>query len=150
VGGGGVYTRAASAALANDREQQPQPVVGSNTTAAAATNTIQTKQVQWYERRANMPAHLQEGMHDREVVEWLQTDQNLVGCIERKARVLKAGSYEEAAAQLPAGEEAADGDWYFCRGVLEVDTLHFTTYEEVAAGEPVDRSLGCWRLPSRS
>ena len=42
-------------------------------------------EVQWYERRANMPAHLQAGMHDREVVEWLQTDTNLVGCIERKA-----------------------------------------------------------------
>lgn len=52
-------------------------------------------QVQWYERRANMPAHLQEGMHDREVVEWLQTDTNLVGCIERKATVVKARSYEE-------------------------------------------------------
>ena len=52
-------------------------------------------QVQWYERRANMPAHLQEGMHDREVAEWLQTDTNLVGCIERKARVIKADSFEQ-------------------------------------------------------
>jgi hypothetical protein len=42
-----------------------------------------------------MPPHLQEGMHDREVAEWLQTDTNLVGCIERKARVVKAASYEE-------------------------------------------------------
>jgi hypothetical protein len=42
-----------------------------------------------------MPPALQEGMHEREVVEWLQTDTNLVGCIERKARVVKARSYEE-------------------------------------------------------
>jgi hypothetical protein len=40
-----------------------------------------------------MPPALQEGMHEREVVEWLQTDTNLVGCIERKARVVKARSY---------------------------------------------------------
>ena len=31
-----------------------------------------SRQVQWYERRANMPEHLQPGMHDREVAEWLQ------------------------------------------------------------------------------
>jgi hypothetical protein len=42
-----------------------------------------------------MPPNLQEGMHDAEVVEWLQTDTNLVGCIERKARVVKAASYDE-------------------------------------------------------
>ena len=89
-------------------------------------------QVQWYERRANMPAHLQEGMHDREVAEWLQTDTNLVGCIERKARILKADSYEQALIGLAQGDAA--GEWHFCRGVMEVETLQFRTYAEVEAG----------------
>jgi hypothetical protein len=78
-------------------------------------------QVQWYERRANMPAHLQEGMHDREVAEWLQTDTNLVGCIERKARVVKAPSYEKvrllARSTLRGWEGArllSDGDCTGC------------------------------------
>ncbi|KIY94336.1 hypothetical protein MNEG_13627 [Monoraphidium neglectum] len=88
-------------------------------------------EVQWYERRNNMPPALQEGMHEREVVEWLQTDTNLVGCIERKARVVKARSYEEAAAQLPP--EEAGGEWHFCRGVLEVESMEFRSYEEVDA-----------------
>ncbi|KAI8470406.1 MAG: hypothetical protein J3K34DRAFT_458897 [Monoraphidium minutum] len=88
-------------------------------------------EVQWYERRANMPPALQEGMHEREVVEWLQTDTNLVGCIERRANVIKAHSYEEAVAQL--GPEAAGGEWHFCRGVLEVDSMEFRTYDEVDA-----------------
>jgi len=80
-------------------------------------------------------------------VEWLQTDTNLVGCIERKARVIKAPSYEEALATLSA-EEAA-GDWHFCRGVLEVETMEFKTYDEVAAGAvcAVCRwALGVWAL----
>ncbi|GBF97254.1 hypothetical protein Rsub_09945 [Raphidocelis subcapitata] len=88
-------------------------------------------EVQWYERRANMPAHLQEGMHEREVAEWLQTDTNLVGCIERKARVLRARSYEEAVAQLDPAD--ADGEWLFCRGVLDTENMDYRTYEEVDA-----------------
>jgi hypothetical protein len=72
----------------------PGTCVSSHTSTPLPHTHINT-QVQWYERRANMPANLQEGMHDREVVEWLQTDTNLVGCIERKARVVKARSYEE-------------------------------------------------------
>jgi hypothetical protein len=88
-----------------------------------------------------MPANLQEGMHDREVVEWLQTDTNLVGCIERKARVVKARSYDHAAAQLAADE--AGGDWHFCRGVLEVDNMEFKTYDDVEAGEKLPD--GAWR-----
>ncbi len=80
-----------------------------------------------------MPAHLQVGMHDREVVEWLQTDTNLVGCIERKARVLKARSYEEALTRLTAAEAAGE-EWHFCRGVLNCETGMFKTYEEVNAG----------------
>jgi hypothetical protein len=31
--------------------------------------------------------------------------------------------------------EDAAGEWHFCRGVLEVDTQEFKTYEEVEAGE---------------
>ena len=80
-----------------------------------------------------MPAHLQEGMHDREVVEWLQTDTNLVGCIERKARVVKAASYDEALAQLTPDEAA--GDWHFCRGVLDCETGEFLTYAQVETSE---------------
>jgi len=67
-------------------------------------------------------------------VEWLQTDTNLVGCIERKARVIKAPSYEEALTTLSA-EEAA-GDWHFCRGVLDCESGLFKTYGEVDA-DPV-------------
>ncbi len=58
-----------------------------------------------------MPAHLQAGMHDREVVEWLQTDTNLVGCIERKARVIKARSYEEVRAHLRGFWKGAVDPW---------------------------------------
>jgi hypothetical protein len=47
-------------------------------------------EAQWYERRGGLPAHLQEGAHAREVAECLQTDANLVGCIERKAIVIRA------------------------------------------------------------
>ncbi|GBF98497.1 GATA type zinc finger transcription factor family [Raphidocelis subcapitata] len=91
-------------------------------------------EVQWYERRANMPAHLQEGMHDREVVEWLQTDTNLVGCIERKARVIRARGHDEAAALMSINHPAeAAGEWHFCRGVLDCDSGAFRTYEEVDA-----------------
>ena len=89
-------------------------------------------EVQWYERRANMPAQLQEGMHEREVAEWLQTDTNLVGCIERKARVLRARSYEDAAAQLDPAD--VDGEWHFCRGALDTETMEYRTYDEVEAG----------------
>jgi hypothetical protein len=65
-------------------------------------------QVQWYERRANMPPALQRGMHEREVVEWLLTDTNLVGCLERRALVVRARSYEEVGT---AAGRAAGGLW---------------------------------------
>ena len=52
-------------------------------------------QVQWYERKANLPLQLQANMHDREVLESDMTDTNLVGCIDRKAAVFRARSYEE-------------------------------------------------------
>jgi hypothetical protein len=92
-------------------------------------------EVQWYERRANMPPHLQEGMHEREVVESLQTDTNLVGCIERKARVIRARSHEEAAALMSINHPGeAGGEWHFCRGVLNCDDFAIKTYEDVEAG----------------
>jgi len=50
-----------------------------------------------------MPDHLQEGIHDREVVEWLPIDTNPVGSIERKARVLRARSFEEVGKQEVGG-----------------------------------------------
>jgi hypothetical protein len=61
-------------------------------------------QVQWYERKANLPLQLQTNMHDREVLESDMTDTNLVGCIDRKAAVFRARSYEEVGvARKPVG-----------------------------------------------
>jgi hypothetical protein len=56
-----------------------------------------------------MPANLQEGMHEREVAEWLQTDTNLVGCIERKACVIRAASYEEVRGRARRALEGGRG-----------------------------------------
>ncbi|KAI8470082.1 MAG: hypothetical protein J3K34DRAFT_521647 [Monoraphidium minutum] len=87
--------------------------------------------VRWYERKTNMPAAFQENMHDRELVESLQSDTNLVGCIDHRAVVVHGASYEEALARVPPGD--LEGEWYFCRGVLDAEGAAFRTYEELAA-----------------
>jgi hypothetical protein len=60
-----------------------------------------------------------------------QCDTNLVGCIDHKAVVIHAGSYEEAAAKVVPADAA--GEWYFCRGVLDAEGAAFRTYDELAA-----------------
>ncbi|GBG00163.1 hypothetical protein Rsub_12982 [Raphidocelis subcapitata] len=61
----------------------------------------------------------------------IESDANLVGCIDHHALVIQARSYEEALAQVPPAE--AGGEWYFCRGVLDAEGAVFRTYEELAA-----------------
>jgi hypothetical protein len=57
-------------------------------------------QVRWYERRSAVPAALGACMHDREVVASDLLDTNLVGCLDKRATVVRAGSYEEVGAAL--------------------------------------------------
>jgi hypothetical protein len=52
-------------------------------------------QVRWYERRSAVPAVLAAAMHDREVVASDLLDTNLVGCLDKRATVVRASSYEE-------------------------------------------------------
>jgi hypothetical protein len=55
-------------------------------------------QVRWYERKQNLPPHIQEQMHDWELCELDSNDVNSVGCIDGKAVVINARSYEEVSA----------------------------------------------------
>lgn len=119
-------------------------------------------EVRWYERPANLPAPFRDALHARELVETTQADANLVGCIARRATVVHARSFEEAAALAPppppsstaahgAGSGAADAiddadAWFFCRGVLDSATATFRTYEELAG---VARECPC-AFPSPS
>lgn len=57
------------------------------------------KQVQWFERKCSLPASIASGMHDVEVVESDLVDTNLVGCLDSKALIVTANSYEEVREQ---------------------------------------------------
>ena len=57
-------------------------------------------QVRWYERRSAVPAALAASMHDREVVASSLLDTNLVGCLDSRATVVRASSYEEVRCTL--------------------------------------------------
>ncbi|KAF6265750.1 hypothetical protein COO60DRAFT_1623835 [Scenedesmus sp. NREL 46B-D3] len=52
-------------------------------------------EVRWYEQRGAVPAALAAAMHEREVVASALQDTNLVGCLDKRATVVRAGSYEE-------------------------------------------------------
>lgn len=52
-------------------------------------------QVQWFERRGSLPASVGASMHEAEVVESDLIDTNLVGCLDSRALILTANSYEE-------------------------------------------------------
>lgn len=52
-------------------------------------------QVQWFERRGSLPAGVSASMHELEVVESDLLDTNLVGCLDSKATIIQANSYEE-------------------------------------------------------
>lgn len=54
--------------------------------------------MQWFERSSSLPPELACGMHEREVAESNLTDANLVGCIDSKAMVVKADTYEQVGA----------------------------------------------------
>ena len=60
-------------------------------------------QVQWFERSAALPPAISEDMHEREVAETAQTDCNLVGCIDSRAHVVKADTYEQVRARSLRG-----------------------------------------------
>lgn len=65
-------------------------------TPPAAANPLQPcPQVQWFEPRASLPPAVAAGMHEQEVVESDLIDTNLVGCLDSKATIIQASSYEE-------------------------------------------------------
>lgn len=52
-------------------------------------------QVQWFERRGSLPPSVGATMHEAEVVESDLIDTNLVGCLDSKATIVTANSYDE-------------------------------------------------------
>lgn len=56
------------------------------------------QQVQWFERRGSLPASVSASMHEAEVVESDLVDTNLVGCLDSKALIITADTYEEVRA----------------------------------------------------
>jgi hypothetical protein len=67
-------------------------------TAPTPTPNLHLLQVQWFERRGSLPASVGGSMHEAEVVESDLVDTNLVGCLDSKALILRANSYEEVCA----------------------------------------------------
>ncbi|WIA14550.1 hypothetical protein OEZ85_003067 [Tetradesmus obliquus] len=118
-----------------------------DTAAADAEKLI--IEVRWYERRSAVPAVLAASMHEREVVASSLLDTNLVGCLDSRATVVRASSYEEACELMQAvlPQAGRKGEWHFCRGVLDSASHTFRTFQELGIG-PLDDEFGAEPEPS--
>lgn len=83
-------------------QSQPLPILLLHIAAATSSNPyacsdkyVIVLQVQWFERRGSVPPALGAMMSEHEVVESDLCDTNLVGCIDKKAVIVRANNYTQ-------------------------------------------------------